>query len=102
MAEFSKLDPLIHAPVRLAVMTLLAQVVEADFTYLKETTGATDGNLSTHLAKLEEAGCIRVKKTFVGKKPRTTCAITESGRNTYSGYLAALRSYLETDGSEDA
>lgn len=99
MVEFRQLDPLIHAPVRLAVMTLLAQVVEADFSYLKEATGATDGNLSTHLTKLEDANYIRMKKGFIGKKPRTTCTITETGRDAYSGYLAAMRSYLENEGS---
>ena len=83
-------------------MTLLAQVAEADFSYLKEATGATDGNLSTHLTKLEEAGYIRVTKTFLGKKPRTTCAITESGKNSYSSYLSALQSYLESGEGENA
>ena len=94
--RFEPLDPVIHSQVRLAVLSVLASVRQADFNFLKKTTETTDGNLSTHLAKLEEAKYIRVKKYFVGKKPRTTCAMTEKGRAAFSQYLKALESYFPT------
>ena len=91
--KFAPLDPVIHSPVRLAVLSVLASVRQAEFLYLKEVTGTTDGNLSTHLAKLEEAGYVAIKKKFVGKKPSTLCALTEKGRGAFLGYLKALESY---------
>jgi DNA-binding PadR family transcriptional regulator len=84
------LDPVIHAPVRLAVLSLLAGVENADFIYLRESTDTTDGNLSTHLSRLEEAGYIAIQKTFQGKKPRTVCAITEKGREAFIRYFEEL------------
>ena len=68
---FKKLDPLLHSELRLAVMSLLVELEEADFVYLRENTQATAGNLSVQLDKLSEAGYISVEKTFEGKKPRT-------------------------------
>jgi DNA-binding HxlR family transcriptional regulator len=91
--KFAPLDPVIHSPVRLAVLSVLASVKQADFVYLKAATETTDGNLSTHLAKLEESGYVAIKKTFKGKKPYTTCALTEKGRSAFQGYLKALESY---------
>ncbi len=85
-----QLDPLIHAPTRLAILSILITVESANFTFLKESTGTTDGNLSTHLTKLEENGYIKIKKTFKGKKPQTNCAITKKGRAAYSDYLTQL------------
>ncbi len=82
-----QLDPMIHAPIRLAVLSILISVESANFTYLKDTIGTTDGNLSTHLSKLEEQGYITIEKTFQGKKPLTTCAITEKGRTSFLQYL---------------
>jgi DNA-binding HxlR family transcriptional regulator len=92
--RFEPLDPVIHSQVRLAVLSILIAVKEADFNYLKKETETTDGNLSTHLAKLEEAGYIRMKKSFRGKKPLTTCSITEKGKTAFSLYLKALESYF--------
>ena len=92
--RFEPLDPVIHSQVRLAVLSILITVEEADFNYLKKETETTDGNLSTHLAKLEEAGYIRMKKSFRGKKPLTTCSITEKGKTAFSLYLKALESYF--------
>ena len=89
------IDPLVHAPVRLAVLSLLAGVKDADFVFLRESIGTTDGNLSTHIAKLEQAGYVRVKKTFAGKKPRTTCAITRKGRAAFVAYLERLERIVE-------
>jgi DNA-binding transcriptional ArsR family regulator len=92
--KFKPLDPVIHSQVRLAVLSILASAAEADFNFLKSATGATDGNLSTHLAKLEEAGYIRIKKSFQGKKPLTKCLLTERGRAALSRYVEALEDYL--------
>ncbi|MBR7027649.1 MAG: transcriptional regulator [Bacteroidales bacterium] len=89
-----KLDPLLHSELRLAVMSILAGVDEADFTYLKEQTGATSGNLSVQIDKLTTAGYITVEKGFKGKMPRTTCRITEEGQNAFRSYVAALQEYL--------
>ena len=76
------------------MLSILASAAEADFNFLKSATGATDGNLSTHLAKLEEAGYIRIKKSFQGKKPLTKCLLTERGRAALSRYVEALEDYL--------
>lgn len=89
-----KLDPLLHSELRLAVMSLLAGVDEADFTYLKEQTGATSGNLSVQIDKLSEAGYISVEKGFKGKMPRTTCRITPVGTEAFRSYVKALKKYL--------
>jgi len=85
-----KLDPIIHAPTRLAILSILVTVESANFTFLKESTGTTDGNLSTHLTKLEDSGYISINKAFKGKKPLTTCAITKKGRNAFGKYLEQL------------
>jgi len=92
--KFEALDPVIHSQVRLAVLSILITARRANFNYLKKETGTTDGNLSAHLAKLEEAGYIRVTKAFQGKKPRTTCSLTEKGKSAFAGYLKALESYI--------
>ncbi len=92
--KFAPLDPVIHSQVRLAILSLLIAVKRADFNHLKNATGTTDGNLSTHLMKLEEAGYIRLVKSFSGKKPVTTCSLTEKGRAAFAAYLKALESYF--------
>ena len=92
---FKKLDPLLHSELRLAVMSLLVELEEADFVYLRENTQATAGNLSVQLDKLLEAGYISVEKTFEGKKPRTICRITSVGLQAFENYVDALRSYLK-------
>jgi len=89
-----KLDPLLHSELRLAVMSLLAGVDEADFTYLKEQTGATSGNLSVQIDKLSEAGYIEVEKGFRGKVPRTVCRLTPNGTEAFRAYVKALKKYL--------
>jgi DNA-binding MarR family transcriptional regulator len=91
---FPKLDPLLHSELRLAVMSILAEVEEADFNYLKEQTGATSGNLSVQIDKLAEAGYIAVEKGFRGKMPRTTCKITPTGSEAFRAYIKALKKYL--------
>ena len=89
-----ELNPLLHSQLRLAVMSILLSVDEADFVYLKEQTNATAGNLSVQIDKLREAGYIQVNKSFPGKKPRTTCCITEAGKAAIEEYVEALKSYL--------
>jgi DNA-binding MarR family transcriptional regulator len=89
-----ELDPLLHSQLRLAVISILMSVDEADFVYLKEKTEATAGNLSVQIDKLSNAGYIQVKKEFVGKKTRTSCRITEQGREAFEKYVDALRSYI--------
>ena len=91
---FKKLDPLLHSELRLAVMSMLVELEEADFVYLRETANATAGNLSVQLDKLSEAGYISIEKTFEGKKPRTICRITPEGLNAFEVYVEALKSYL--------
>ena len=78
----------------MAIMSVLLSVESADFTYLREQTGATAGNLSVQIDKLQKAGYISVEKGFRGKMPRTTCAITEAGVAAFEEYVAALRSYI--------
>ena len=89
------LDPLLHAELRLAVMSLLISVDEAEFPYIKEQTGATAGNLSVQIDKLSTAGYIEVEKTFKGKKPCTLCRITPKGRKAFEEYVEALKSYFK-------
>ena len=91
---FPALDPLLHSELRLAVISLLMSVDEADFTYIKEQTGATSGNLSVQIDKLTAAGYITVEKGFKGKMPRTTCRITPSGMEAFKNYVKALRKYI--------
>lgn len=74
------LDRLIHEPARLTIMTVLSSVAAADFVFLQRTTGLTNGNLSSHLTKLDEAGLVKIEKTFVHKKPNTNVALTAAGR----------------------
>ncbi|MDP3398727.1 MAG: transcriptional regulator [Bacteroidales bacterium] len=92
---FKDLDPLLHSQLRLAVISILISVEEADFVYLREKTGSTGGNLSVQLEKLSEAGYIEIEKGYSGKRPRTLCRITEIGRNAFEQYVEALKSYFK-------
>lgn len=89
-----ELNPLLHSQLRLAVMSILMNVEEADFVFLKEKTEATAGNLSVQLDKLFSAGYISMEKGFVGKKTRTVCKVTEQGRKAFEEYVEALKGYL--------
>ena len=84
-----------HSELRLGVMSILLGVEEADFVFLRQETGATAGNLSVQLDKLQKAGYIAVEKTFRGKMPCTICRITEEGIRAFEKYVEALRSYIE-------
>lgn len=89
------LDPLLHSQLRLAIISLLIGVEEADFVYLKNETKATSGNLSVQIDKLREAGYIEVEKTFQGNFPRTICRITPIGIEAFNKYVNSLKSYLK-------
>lgn len=91
---FKSLDPLLHSQLRLAVVSLLISVEEADFTFIKEKTEASAGNLSVQIDKLEKAGYINVEKSFKGKRPLTTCKITKKGVKAFEKYVENLKSYL--------
>lgn len=90
-----KLNPLLHSELRLAIMSLLVTVEKAEFTFLKEKTNATAGNLSVQVSKLEEAGYINVEKGFKGKMPQTTCIITKEGIEAFEQYVEDLKGYLK-------
>ena len=89
-----ELNPLLHSQLRLAVISILMNVEEADFVYLKEKTESTAGNLSVQLDKLSNAGYISVEKGMSGKRPRTICSITPDGRKAFEEYVEALKTYL--------
>ena len=93
---FPKLDPILHSELRLAVISILSGVDEADFSYLKKQTGATSGNLSVQIDKLTAAGYISVEKGFRGKRPRTVCRITPTGLEAFRKYVEALKEYLSS------
>lgn len=95
MKGFQPLDPLLHSQLRLAVISLLLSVESAEFTFIKEKTQSTAGNLSVQLDKLSEAGYINVEKAFKGKKPLTTCKITKKGVEAFEAYVNALKSYIQ-------
>lgn len=97
---FKELDPLLHSELRLAVMSILINVIEADFVYLKETCHATAGNLSVQLDKLSNAGYINIRKEFVGKKTRTTCKISDLGCKAFENYVESLSTYINLKGEE--
>lgn len=92
---FKPLDPLLHSELRLAVMSLLVSVKEAEFSFLKEKTGATAGNLSAQLQKLYEADYIVIEKSFRGNYPLTTCKATKKGIEAFEKYVEAISSYLK-------
>lgn len=91
---FKKLNPLLHSELRLALMSILVGVDEADFVFLKKQTQASAGNLSVQMDKLNEAGYITVEKGFKGKKPCTSCRITEEGISAFQEYVDALKDYI--------
>jgi DNA-binding MarR family transcriptional regulator len=92
---FKDLDPVLHSQLRLAIVSLLISLEEADFTYLKEKTNATAGNLSVQVDKLKQAGYIEVKKSFRNNYPLTTCTITKKGIDAFEAYVKALKGYID-------
>jgi DNA-binding MarR family transcriptional regulator len=94
LLELADLDRVIHEPARLMIAATLYLVKEADFLYLQRQTKLTKGNLSSHLAKLEEAGYLEIEKTYRGKIPLTLCSLTRKGRSSFQAYEAALKRAL--------
>jgi len=92
---FKELDPLLHSQLRLAIMSILMSVAEAEFTYIKEKTKATAGNLSVQIDKLKLAEYVTVEKSFKNNYPLTVCKITPKGRAAFEKYVKDLKSYLK-------
>ena len=95
MSKFEQLDPLLHSQLRLAIMSSLISLESAEFVYLKEATGATAGNLSVQLDKLNKAGYLTITKRFKGKRPVTSCKITKKGVRAFEKYVNTLKKYLK-------
>ena len=92
--ELPELNPVIHGKLRLALLSLLSTVEEAEFTWLRSKTGSTDGNLGAQLLKLEDAGYVAVEKKFVLRKPQTLYRMTATGRQALTDYVQALKRLL--------
>lgn len=88
-------DRVIHEPARLLIVTILSTALTADFLYLLNETGLTKGNLSTHLSRLEEAGYVKIEKTYRGKVPQTLCQLTEEGRKSFKAYRKQMKKILK-------
>ncbi len=93
--DYQQIDDTLHSRIRLAIVAALVSVEQADFNFLRDTVKTTDGNLSTHLRKLEEVGYVASKKRFVGRKPQTTYKITEKGRRALEDYVSTLEKFLK-------
>ncbi len=94
---FKDLDPILHTPLRLAIVSLLISVKEAEFTYIREKTNSTAGNLSVQMNKLKDAGYIDIRKQFKDNYPQTVCTITPAGILAFEQYVTNLQSYLNTN-----
>ncbi|MGA2217796.1 MAG: transcriptional regulator [Terracidiphilus sp.] len=92
--RLAEIDRVIHEPARLMIVALLAAVEEADFQYLRQATALTQGNLSTHLSKLEEAGYVNISKTFRGKYPLTICRLADPGKQALDQYRKIIKAAL--------
>ena len=95
LRSLTDVDRLLHEPSRAIIVAILAAVESADFVFLQRETGLTKGNLSAHLTKLEEAGYIKIEKTFRGKYPLTLCKLTETGREAFAAYRKKLSQFVE-------
>lgn len=94
LRRVTELDRLIHEPARLLIVTILSSVASADFLFLQRETGLTKGNLSAHLSKLEEAGYVKIEKTFKGKLPLTVCKLTSAGQKALKAYREQLQDFM--------
>jgi DNA-binding transcriptional ArsR family regulator len=95
LRRLTELDRLIHEPARLLIVTILSTVASADFLFLQRETGLTKGNLSAHLSKLEEAGYVKIDKTFKGKLPLTVCKLTSAGQKALTQYRKQLQDFMD-------
>ena len=100
MTPFKDLDPVLHSQLRLAIVSLLMNNQEAEFTTIKERTNATAGNLSVQINKLREAGYIEVVKDFKDNYPHTLCKITSAGKEAFGNYVKSLQTYLSVNGNK--
>jgi DNA-binding transcriptional ArsR family regulator len=98
LRSITDLDRLIHEPARLLIVTILSALESADFLFLQRETGLTKGNLSTHLTKLEQAGYVRIEKTFKGKSPLTVCRLTETGSKGFEAYRHQMGEFIRNSG----
>lgn len=94
LRSLTDLDRLIHEPARLLIVTILSTVASADFLFLQRETGLTKGNLSAHLSKLEEAGYVKIEKTFKGKLPLTVCSLTPAGQKALTQYRRQMQDFI--------
>ena len=92
---FKDLDPILHQQLRLSIISLLISVKEAEFTFLREKTNATSGNLSVQISKLKDAGYVEIDKKFKDNYPLTICKITQAGVLAFEAYVDALKSYTD-------
>lgn len=97
MTRYKDLDPVLHSQLRLAIISLLINAEAAEFTFIREQTGATAGNLSIQITRLKEAGYIEVTKKFRNNYPLTICRITNFGKQKFAEYVKALKEYLDPD-----
>ncbi len=97
MKRYKDLDPLLHSQLRLAVISILVSAEVAEFTYIREQTGSTAGNLSIQITKLKEAGYIEVEKKFRNNYPQTLCSITPLGKQRFVEYVNSLKEYLNPE-----
>jgi len=98
LRRVTELDRLIHEPARLLIVTILSTVESADFLFLQRETGLTKGNLSAHLSKLEDAGYVKIQKTFKGKLPLTVCKLTAAGTKAFTQYRQQMQSFMDMTG----
>ena len=98
--DYREIDDVIHGRLRLSIMAYLSGAGTADFNELKTKVGGTDGNLSVHIRKLEEAGYVDIKKTFAGRKPQTRASLTEKGRRAWIAYIARMEDLMRPKAAE--
>ena len=97
LRALSNVDRVIHEPARTMIVAILYNLESADFLYLQREAALTKGNLSAHLGKLEEAGYVRIEKTFHGKTPMTLCSLTENGRKAFELYRQTLKKFITNE-----
>jgi len=100
--DYQQIDDLIHSRIRLAVMAALTSMGPASFSLIKKTVGATDGNLSVHIRKLEEGGYLSVEKSFADRKPLSIYSLTAAGKSAFNTYIQYLENLLPMSGTEEA
>ncbi len=98
--DYREIDDVIHGRVRLSIMAYLSGAGSADFNELKAKVGGTDGNLSVHIRKLEEAAYIRVEKKFAGRRPLTICHLTKKGREAWIAYIKRMELLMHSEAAE--